>query len=172
MKAIPFSCALLVGSFPALAGPEAGAILGYSLMSASSGADPQGGLMLGARGGFRTDTGTVLDAQFLRNSSSSAGLSTTETVVGLGVRYFIVEAALSPLVAGHLNYHMGASAGTSQGTDEIPNSSGIGVDLGGGLQIRMSDLLYTDIIAQYAIQMTGDARHNTLGFGVGFGVTF
>jgi len=172
MKAVLFSSALMLVSSPGMAGPEAGAILGYSLMSASNGADPQGGLMLGARGGFRTETGMVLDAQFLRNSSSSSGLSTTESVVGLGIRYFIVEAALSPLVAGHLNYHMGASSGTSEGTTTVADSSGIGVDVGGGLQIRISDLLYTDIIAQYAIQMTGEARHNTLGFGLGFGVTF
>jgi hypothetical protein len=172
MKSSTVGTALMCLSFPALAGPEAGAVVGYDLMSPSTGASAQGGLMLGARGGFRTDGGIALDAQILRHASSSGGLSTSEMVAGLGVRYFFVDADLSPFVSSHLNYHTGAKLHSGSESQAAANSSGIGLDIGGGLRIAISDLIYTDITTQYAMQFTGDLRHNTLGFGLGFGVTF
>ena len=126
-----FASALFL-SLPAVAGPEAGALMGYSLMSPSSGASPEGGLMVGVRGGFRTDSGTILDAQFLRNSSGSGGLSTSEMVMGVGVRHLMIDAGLSPFISGHLNYHMGAQISGGGVSQAIPDSSGIGIDAGGG----------------------------------------
>ena len=172
MKLSPIIAAALSFSLPATAGPEVGAVVGYSLMSPSTGASADGGFMMGARGGFRTDSGAILDAQVLRNSSGSGGLSTSETVMGVGLRYLMVDAGLSPFVSGHVNYHMGAQLSGGGVSQAIPDSSGIGIDAGGGLQIRISDLIYTDVLAHYALQFTGQHRHNTLGLGLGFGATF
>ena len=172
MKKTLYSTLLLLLSLSANAGPEAGGLVGYSLMSASSGADPKGGVMLGVRGGFRTGSGTVIDAQLIRNSSASSGMSSSEMLMGVGLRYFIIDGGISPFASGHINYHMGSNTSSGGQTTSNPDSSGIGVDVGGGLKINITDLIYTDLFTHYSLQFTGKNRHNTLGFGLGAGVSF
>ena len=93
-------------------------------------------------------------------------------LIGAGTRYYIGDGSVTPFVGGHLNYHLGAK-GSAMGVDvEIPGSSGLGLDAGGGAQFGIGDTLYAEALAYYSIQLTGDEKFNTLAFGAGFGAKF
>ena len=164
----------------AFAGAEAGLIAGFDSMSSSEGGGSSSGMMFGARGGTELSDGIVLDAQFLRHSASEEVMGVTATtsqiVVGAGARYYIGDGDLKPFGAGHLNYHLGAnlsmSGGGQSASAEVPGTSGLGADVGGGAQFAISDSLYAEGLAYYSLQLSGDFKFNTLAFGAGFGAKF
>ena len=180
---IATSLLALTLSGSAFAGNEAGLLLGFDSMKADlSGetSESETGMMFGLRGGTELSDGVVLDAQFLRHSASESqeGLtaSVTQMVVGIGARYYIGDGSLKPFAAGHANYHLGANASLSGNggslDSEVPGSSGMGADVGGGAQFAISDSLYAEGLAYYSLQFSGDIKYNTMAFGAGFGAKF
>ena len=167
----------------AVAGVEVGAIVGLDSMTMSAGgesSDSETGLMFGLRGGSRMDSGLAIDAQFIRHSASQSQEGVTGTLsqslIGVGTRYYIGDGGVTPFVAAHLNYHLGASVSASGDgaslSADVPSSSGLGADFGGGAQFGIGDMLYAEALAYYSLQLSGDVKINSLGFGAGFGAKF
>ena len=141
-------------------------------MSASSGGDSQGGLMAGLRAGLRAGSGLVVDAQVIRHSASSAGLSTTQMLAGIGSRYHFVDAEFSPFVSGHINHHFEAELAGGGESIAIEDSSGLGLDVGGGVQFDLNGTMYAEASAHYAVQFMGDPSFDSFGVGIGAGIWF
>ena len=163
---------LALFALPVSAETEAGLLAGYNFMSASSGGNSEGGLMAGVRGGFRTASGLVIDAQVTRHSTSSEGLSTAQFLAGVGARYHFADAEFSPFISAHLNHHLEAHVSGGGGSAAIEGSSGLGMDVGGGAQLDLNGAVFAEAIGHYAMQFSGDIRYNSLGMGVGIGVWF
>ncbi len=184
MKMITATLAGLFMSGSAIASTEVGAILGFGIMSAKSSAEGTGGsangLLFGLRGGKRLDSGLAIDGQFLRHSGSSTvnvmgteiSTTTSQMLIGAGVRYYIGDGGVTPFVSSHLNYHLGASVGGSGASISVPESSGLGLDVGGGAQFGLGDTLYAEALGYYSLQLTGTNKLNNLGIGAGFGAKF
>jgi hypothetical protein len=180
-KILPLIGLTLSGT--AMAGPEVGAIIGYNSVTMSAAgetSDAEGGLMFGLRGGMRTDSGFAIDGQFIHQSASASqdglDLSISQMRIGVGTRYYIGDGGVTPFVAAHLNYHLGASvsasANGSSASADLPGTSGLGADVGGGAQFGIGDSLYAEVLAFYSLQLSGDTKFNALGFGAGFGAKF
>ena len=178
MKMLPklalstFTAALAFCSLPAVAETEVGVFGGYDFMSASQGGSSQGGLMAGARAGYRTASGLVIDAQFIRHSSSSGGLTTAQMLAGVGARYHFFDTDLSPFASAHINHHLAAHIEGGGESMALGNSSGLGMDVGGGVQLGINGTWFIDVTSHYAIQFMGDLRYNSLGMGLGAGTWF
>ena len=174
MKIVTSLLALTL-SGSAFAGAEAGLIAGFDSMSASEGGESSSGMMFGVRGGTELSDGIVLDAQFIRHSASESAMGITATTV----RYWSVPLPhrrwRPEASARAINYHMGATSLCQVAANQerqVPGTSGLGADVGGGAQFAISDSLYAEGLAYYSLQLSGDLKFNTLGFGAGFGAKF
>ena len=128
--------------------------------------------MAGARAGLRTGSGLVIDDQLMRHSASSAGLSSSQWLAGLGARFHFADAEFSPFISAHLNHHFEASVTGGGESTAIDGSSGLGLDAGGGVQFDLNGSVFAEATGHYAVQIMGDLRYNSLGMGVGVGAWF
>ena len=165
------TAALLLAT-PAAAETEVGLLAGYDFMSASSGGNSEGGLMAGLRAGLRTGSGLVADAQLIRHSAPSEGLSSSQILAGVGARYHFADAEFSPFISAHLNHHFEASVSGGGESTAKTGSSGLGMDVGGGAQLDLNGSVYAEVTGHYAVQFLGDLRYSSLGMGAGVGVWF
>ncbi len=188
MKLITAALAGLFMSGSAIADTEVGAIAGYGLMSSNlENSKGDGGLTLGLRGGWRFDSGLTIDGQVLRhaitqtaenplNADEELSSTTSQFLIGTGVRYYFMDGFLDerllPFFSGHLNYHFGVTTSVDSVSASIPQSSGLGLDVGAGLNFEITDTLYAETLTYYSLQLSGQTKLNNLGFNLGFGAKF
>jgi hypothetical protein len=148
---------------------EAGAHGGYNVMSTKGANDSPSGPAMGIRAGMGVGFGLTPELNITRYSATPADggedATVTQIQTGLGARFYVGDFFLRPFIAGHLNYAMAASAGS--GT--VPDSSGLGIDVGAGLQLKFLDLIYTELHGSYA-RILNDAEISNIYAGLGLGV--
>ena len=164
-----FTIAALTLSSTATADFEAGAHAGYTMMDAKEATDTASGPALGVRVGMGVGLGLTPEINITRYSATpeEGGESATLTQIqtGLGARFYVGDFFVRPFVGGHLNYAMAA---TTAAGSEVTDSSGLGVDVGGGLQLKFLDLITTELQGCYARTFTNAAISNIYaGLGVG-----
>jgi hypothetical protein len=148
---------------------EAGAHGGYNVMSVKGANDTTSGIAMGVRAGMGVGLGLTPELNITRYSAAPADggedATVTQIQTGLGARFYVGDFFLRPFIAGHLNYAMAASTGA--GT--VPGTSGLGVDVGAGLQLKIMDLIYTELHGSYA-RILNDAEISNIYAGLGLGI--
>ena len=175
---ITAALATLTLSAPAFADFEAGAHAGYTMMSMSGGGEPFSGPAFGARAGFGVGLGLTPEINVTHysgtNSDDDESSNLSQLQTGLGARFYIGNFFLRPFASGHLTYATAAKRSFSKGEQEtaatdVPGSGGMGVDFGGGLQLKFLDLIYGELQGTYARTMT-DAALSNIYVGAGLGI--
>lgn len=177
LKAALTSLALLAPC-TALADIEIGAHTGLNMVEVDALENAGVGIAMGARFGYGIGLGLTPEINVTSvNAKTTTGLSETrikQIQTGIGTRFYLGNFFLRPFASGHLTYASAASSAiSSNGGPEreanIPGTGGMGFDAGGGLQLKILDLVYAEAFGTYAKQL-GDANMSTIYAGLGAGL--
>jgi len=177
LKAV-LSLTALLASGPALADIEIGAHTGLNMINMDGQENAAVGAAMGARFGYGAGLGLTPEVNITSlNAKTTTGLVDTrikQIQTGFGARFYLGNLFLRPFASGHLTYASDATGavstiGGAEVEGDIPGTGGLGFDAGGGLQLKILDLLYTEAFGTYARQF-GDANMSTIYVGLGAGV--
>lgn len=177
LKAV-LSLSALLASTTALADIELGAHSGLNMINMDGQENAAVGVAMGARFGYGLGLGLTPEVNITSlNGKTTTGLidtRITQVQTGFGTRFYLGNLFLRPFASAHLTYASDATGAIStQGSPEIeadiPGTGGMGFDAGGGLQLKILDLVYAEAFGTYAKQF-GDANMDTIYIGLGAGV--
>ena len=172
------SLAAILTSSPAFADIEVGAHTGINMVSMDPDGETHTGAAMGARFGYGLGLGLTPEINITSlNAKRSAEDSTTrvkQLQTGIGTRFYLGNFFMRPYASGHLTMSPKATSsisvdGSSEIESDIPGTGGMGMDIGGGLQLKILDLIYTEAFGTYAKEF-GEAGMSTIYMGVGAGV--
>ena len=136
------------------------------------------GVAMGARFGYGAGLGLTPEINVTSlNAKTTTGLTETrikQIQTGFGARFYLGNLFLRPYGSAHLTYASDATGAVSilDGQEveaDIPGTAGMGFDAGGGLQLKILDLVYTEAFGTSARQF-GDANMSTIYVGLGAGL--
>ena len=168
----------LLTSTAASADVEIGAHSGINMIKYEGSENTHTGLGKGLRVGYGVALGLVpevnISALAGRYASTEGTLNITQLQTGLGARFYLGNFFLRPFASSHLTYAPEAKGTFSVGGQDSPEASlpgtgGIGIDFGGGLQLKILDLIYGEAFGSYAREF-GDAKMSTIYAGLGVGL--
>ena len=177
LKAV-LSLSALLASGVAMADIEVGAHTGLNVINMDGQENAAVGVAMGARIGYGAGLGLTPEINLTSlNAKTTTGLVDTrikQIQTGFGARFYLGNLFLRPFASGHLTYASDASSvisslGDTEEEGDIPGTGGMGFDAGGGLQLKILDLIYTEAFGTYARQF-GDANMSTIYLGLGAGV--
>ena len=168
----------LLASNTALADIEVGAHTGLNMINMDDQENAALGVAMGARFGYGAGLGLTPEINVTSlNAKTTTGLTETrikQIQTGFGARFYLGNLFLRPYGSAHLTYASDATGAVSilDGQEveaDIPGTAGMGFDAGGGLQLKILDLVYTEAFGTYARQF-GDANMSTIYVGLGAGL--
>lgn len=168
----------LLASNTALADIEVGAHTGLNMINMDDQENAALGVAMGARFGYGAGLGLTPEINVTSlNAKTTTGLTETrikQIQTGFGARFYLGNLFLRPYGSAHLTYASDATGAfsTLDGSEfeaDIPGTAGMGFDAGGGLQLKILDLVYTEAFGTYARQF-GDANMSTIYVGLGAGL--
>jgi|GEM_PF-2909308 len=168
----------LLASNTALADIEVGAHTGLNMINMDDQENAALGVAMGARFGYGAGLGLTPEINVTSlNAKTTTGLTETrikQIQTGFGARFYLGNLFLRPYGSAHLTYASDATGAfsTLDGPEveaDIPGTAGMGFDAGGGLQLKILDLVYTEAFGTYARQF-GDANMSTIYVGLGAGL--